>query len=172
MINGQPIETTPETNNVGADDATKTNAINALLAGEEEPKKISSHQVAEKNEISPDPELAFDTDQPPVEPGNNDAGLEVDAAAQQHDEEGEAKPVTLADVAESLDLDSKDLYEIEIPIGQGDDAVSLGQLKDSHKELTKLNATRAAYDEHRTNSENELLVSRRQVAQLIHMGQS
>lgn len=175
--NGQVIEA-----QMSASDAGKVSQINDLLAGTTPDDKVkplaessdetNPQESNDSDSTTPDPELAFDTDQPPqdAEPKQTDAAS-ADQSAQDEDE-GEAKPVTLSDIAETLELDSKDLYEIEIPIGSGDEAVSLGTLKDSHKELLKLNASRASYDEHRTQSENELLVSRRQVAQLIHMGQS
>ena len=166
---------------MSASDAGKVAQIDALLAGDpvDDKKKPAADASAKTPDVEkkgsdseqkPDPELAFDTDQKPQDAEQKQPDdASADQSAQDQDE---AKPVTLSDIAESLDVESKDLYEIEIPIGQGDDAVSLGTLKDSHKELIKLNADRASYDEHRTSSENELLVSRRQVAQLIQMGQS
>ena len=165
-------------NNIGAEDTAKVEQINSLLAGKEpavvKPKKPEAGDDGAEASAKPqeveaiDPELAFDTDQPVSAGTQKDADPEAEAAALEESD----KPVTLKDIAKTLDLESKDLYEIEIPIGAGDEAVSLGSLKDSHKELLKINADRASYDDHRTKSENELLVSKRQVAQLIHLGQS
>jgi hypothetical protein len=171
-------------NNISAQDTAKVSQINSILSGGDDPSVVkevpkqpdepqadetgaeASAKPQEKEVF--DPELAFDTDE--AQDAQQQAGdPESDASAEEEDSN---KPVTLKDIAATLELDSKDLYEIEIPIGAGDEAVSLGSLKDSHKELLKINAERTSYDEHRTTSENELLVSKRQVAQLIHMGQS
>jgi hypothetical protein len=171
QISGQPA---PEY--IPASEKAKAEQINKILSGDtdaivkpaDDASASDSPQVPEKKpEI--DPGLAPESDQAPLVA--DDQQDPDDASANQSDQDEEPKPVTLKDLAESLDVESKDLYDVEIPIGSGDEAVSLGTLKDSHKELTKLNATRESYDDAKLTAENELMVSKRQVAQLIQMGQ-
>lgn len=63
--------------------------------------------------------------QEPDEPEGVEADTEADAA--------DDAAVALKDVAERLNLEAADLYDVEIPLGKGE-AVTLGELKDAFKE--------------------------------------
>ena len=122
-VNGQM-----ETNNVSASDSSKVDQINALIGGGPTPEEVEKKQPSKSessdssdpgqtsdsnDQLQPDPELAFDTDQQPQDAAQDkDDDPESGTLAQDEVE----KPVSLADLAETLEVDSKDLYDVEIPI--------------------------------------------------------
>jgi len=156
----------------------KVQKISALLQGKDPApveKKEETPKVKPQAVDIPDPELAFDTDSEGEIPNSNTEVIQ--SADPESDEqpgevtEAEVKPATLNDLASTLDVETKDLYSVEIPIGS-DESMTLGQLKDSHKELSKLQAQRSEYDDNRERSENELMTSKRQISQLIELSRN
>lgn len=156
---------------------TGTNAVEAVvqLLGEK-PKAETIVKTIEKDEspdnteiVDKDPELEF-------EPGSDDARAEQtdkpdeDADQGEVDQGGDAdQPVTLKELAENLDVDAKELYDVEIPLGGGE-SISLGELKDGHKQAAEVLASKAEFETEKTHKTNELMIARREVEQLVRLG--
>lgn len=81
----------------------------------------------------------------------------------------EPSNITLKDLAGELHVNSKDLYDVEIPMGAGNKAVKLGELKDSFKEYLNLKSGQAEFEQNKTRSENEMMVTRRQLEQVVSL---
>ena len=97
---------------------------------------------------------------------DEDEQTDQQAALEQDEEDS---PVTLKDVAESMELDAKDLYEMEIAVGK-DETITLGALKDLYKESKGIKAGQAAFEEKKLVQDNEVMVARRQIEQLVEVG--
>lgn len=73
-----------------------------------------------------------------------------------HDD-GDA-PVSLADLAEALEIEPKELYDIDIPLGNGE-SVSLGEMKDAYRDVNQAekeyHARRSQVDQREANMFNE-----------------
>ncbi len=141
---------------------------------------------------TPEPESNTDqTDEQVGDPGEETRQHAPDDQSQPHDgeqppaaaetaddlEEGDepelednaAEPVKLKELAETLELDTRELYDLEVQVGP-DQFVTLGQLKDGFKEVRDLEQTRSDFEETRTRQENELMVAKRQIEQLVALG--
>lgn len=104
--------------------------------------------------------------------------LEVDADTQaepdesgassdsQHEDAQNAKPETLDDLAKRLNVDPADLYAIKVPRANGE-PLTLGALKDRFDEWAGLDAERIAWNEERTQRDNELHLARQELEELL-----
>lgn len=98
--------------------------------------------------------------------GDDEKGEQSDQTGALEDEDS---PISLKEVAESMDLDAKDLYEVEIPVGK-DEKITLGELKDLYKESKTIKAGMAAFEEKKLSQDNEIMIARRQIDQLVEVG--
>ncbi len=87
----------------------------------------------------------------------------------QQDDELDDSPVMLKDLADTLDIDAKELYDVSIPIGDNK-TLTLGELKDTAKKYDVLVTNQATFEDNKTRAENELMTTRRQLQQLISIG--
>ena len=149
----------------GNDDAVKK--ISGLLGGEPDSKpdadkketvKADQHAEAGDPQAERDP---FDLDIETKQVDDPHQADSIDEEALEH--------VTLKDLAAELEIEAKDLYEVEIPMG-ADKAISLGELKDAYKKFEHMQRDQDDYQETKSRSENELMVARRQLEQLIQLG--
>lgn len=93
---------------------------------------------------------------------------QVDPETASGDADAEVKPVTLKELAENLEIDAADLYDVEIAIGK-DESVTLGALKDSFKEFKSLKANEEQNAQRRLTEENEHLAAKRQIDNIIEV---
>lgn len=75
---------------------------------------------------------------------------------------------TLHEIAETLEVDTKYLYDVEIPLGN-DRSVALAELKDGFKKFETYRATEAEFVERKAQAENENMIAKRQIEQLIRL---
>lgn len=92
--------------------------------------------------------------------------IETEESDSIDDLEGGADPVTLKDLARQLEIDAKDLYDVEIPIG-GSESATLSELKDSYKAYKAIEAERTQWEDRKIQDENAILRSKRELEQLI-----
>ena len=82
--------------------------------------------------------------------------------------------VTLKELAASMDLDAKDLYDVEITIGKDHDqepiTATLGELKDGFKELEKFRGDAEQFTARKVEQENQVMTAKRQIDQLVELG--
>lgn len=84
--------------------------------------------------------------------------------------EGEAdSPVNIAALAEHLGVDASDVYELEVPLGDDMDPVSLGELKDAFKEYGPVKEARQANQKQRDDYERMVLATRHELNQVMHL---
>ena len=117
----------------------------------------------ESENQSPEPES------PPVEePASqaNESGPEQDSEEPEGEQpedgeshEEESKPVTLKQLAEALEVEPSAIYDVELG-----DGLTIGNLKDRFKDLQGIEALRADAEAFKTDSENELIRKRRELA--------
>jgi hypothetical protein len=74
-------------------------------------------------------------------------------------EEPAGEPVTIAGLAEHLGVEPADVYELDIPIGDGV-TVTLGQLKDEYKQYGPVREATQKIQEDRSNFERSVLATR------------
>lgn len=91
---------------------------------------------------------------------------EIDAQATDEGGSAEDIPVTLSTLAEHLGIESADLYEVEIPVGNGE-SVSLSELKDNFKEYGPANEYSAKIKEREETLEKQLLQTRSELSRLM-----
>lgn len=77
--------------------------------------------------------------------------------------------VTLKELAESMELETKELYDVEIMVGK-DQSATLGELKDGFKELEKFRGDAETFETRKTAQDNEVMVAKRQIDQLVELG--
>ena len=76
-------------------------------------------------------------------------------------------PKTLDAIAEGLGVEVADLYEIEIPLGSDQDAITLGALKDLGKAGSQIDLDRIEFEETKTRYENEQRKAAQNFADLV-----
>jgi hypothetical protein len=106
-----------------------------------------------------------DTDKSDSSTGLDSQGAPLDSS----DADENDKPVTLKELAESMEIETKDLYDVEITVGK-DETATLGELKDGYRELEKLRGDHEQFETRKTTQENEVMVAKRQIEQLIDIG--
>ena len=96
------------------------------------------------------------------------AGLEDDTAGEEEaDTEGNDEPVTLKDLAEQLQLETADLYDVDISLGKGE-AVTLGELKDAYKEYGPVKEAREKVEADRDAYERSLMKTRAEINAIVN----
>ena len=144
----------------------ETAQIASLLEESGAIKKPDNEQIAAKAEPIDKPDL----DESPIKQAGDGKHLESgdanEEAQQAIDVEEAAKPVTLKELAENLEIDAKDLYEVEIALGH-DETATLGTLKDAYKEYKTLKAGVEEFETAKMSYENEKLVATRQIDSII-----
>ncbi len=139
---------------------------------DEESREIPGGEPLENDDQgSSDPEtqdeLALEpTDQadpPQQDPDQADPVGEPEASAGDPDH-----APTLSEIAETLEVDTKYLYDVEIPLGN-DRSVALAELKDGYKKFETYQANESLFVERKAQAENENMVAKRQIEQLIRL---
>lgn len=164
---------------------TNTNPSKAYARGQEVTAAAAlldqAGAIPEKKEPTPDAELEAETQEPAghgvgavtdESQAGGDAEKEVqdqvDPETASGDADAEAKPVTLKELAENLEVDPADLYDVEIAIGK-DETATLGALKDSYKEFKSLKANEEANALKRLSEENEHLIAKKQIDNIVEV---
>ena len=154
------------------------------LIGKAQPEPVKAKKPAVEKPDPParengaDPKDAAGVDVKPAEGPILESG-DTEPAAEDLDDPGTGaddaggpsgnEPVTLKELAESMELETRELYDVEISVGK-DETITLGALKDSFKEFKTLKAGQAKFEERKTSSENEIMVAKRQIEQLVQIG--
>ncbi len=129
--------------------------IAQLLAGQpEDSKPDDPPEVAHDDQVILEDEGSLSA----VEPEQTENAPDVEPEAQETD-----KPKALQDVAEAAGIDVKDLYSIDIPLGDGE-SFTLGEIKDRFKDLQRADALIQQAEVDKTAGENELMQKRREIA--------
>jgi len=101
--------------------------------------------------------------------GNNDAS---DAPETTPETAAKGKPETLKDLAETLGLEDADIYAIKVPFDQGNNEAeprTLGEIKDLVADVDEFEVTRLAWEEKRTERENDLTRSMQELSEIVSM---
>jgi hypothetical protein len=77
-----------------------------------------------------------------------------------------AKPTSLKALAETLEMEDKDLYDIEVPMANGESR-TLGELKDLVAKQDDLDLRELQFEENRHESESALIKAKQEVQALI-----
>lgn len=152
--------------------------ISALIGGETDAKEREPETGGETDDV-----LEAEQDARGDRERHDKGGADGDDQATQTSvdgspEDGEAEadgvsdesiqPPTLADLAEHLGIESKDLYnELEIPMGKDAEPITLGQFKDRVKELNDLDGVRDELHAQREEHTRERMAMRAELNQLM-----
>lgn len=113
-------------------------------------------------------------------PGSEDAGRAgpVDAAEYEStegveaDSEGETgadtEPYSLSELANHLKVEQADLYDLQIPLGDGK-ATTLGEMKDNFKEFGPVKEMRDQVEQQRNDYEKQLLQTRTEINEIMQL---
>ena len=85
---------------------------------------------------------------------------------------GASETVPLADVialAERAGIDAEALYQLSVPLGDGREAVKLGELKDKYQDAARVDQTRTDLEQERSDFQNEMLRSRAELAEVLKL---
>lgn len=80
-----------------------------------------------------------------------------------------AKPKSLNDLAERLGIEASELYEIAVPAGSGQEAMTLGQLKDRYQTWGTLEADRLAFTESQVQHQAQIEQGKQELRELMSM---
>jgi hypothetical protein len=80
---------------------------------------------------------------------------------------GKAKPKTFNELAERLELDVKDLYDVEIPAAKPGEKYTLGQLKDHLAERENFTVSQLKLDEDRARLESDFTRAQQELQTLL-----
>lgn len=86
--------------------------------------------------------------------------------------DAKGKPKTLADLAETLGLEVKDLYEIAVPFDTGNNEAetrTLGEIKDAISDRDSFEVDRLTWEEDRQKAEAKILRSNQELQELVSM---
>lgn len=156
---------------------TKSNTPGAEAAPDPDGSEMSHDQpgveLLDGDQGSSDPEtssneLALDsTDQadPPQQQADQDDPQSEDPEASADSPD---KPPTLSEIAETLEVETKHLYDVEIPLGN-DRSVALAELKDGFKKFETYQRDEAIFLETKAQAQNENMVAKRQIEQLLRL---
>ncbi len=132
-------------------------------AAEQSGKAPASDDASRVDDNQPDQGIpAQDAQEVESVDNESQAAIEADNTDEQDD------TVSLDDLAEMLDVPTKEIYSVNIPIGNGEHA-TLGQFKDAFKRMQKADAEQEQFETHRREQENQILVARRQTEDLVNM---
>lgn len=143
-------QNTPETaaSNAETREPTKSelDQVSALLRGEEPDQGDQGNQDDQDGDSE-----------------NSDASSETDKP--------KGKPKNLEALAETLGLEVKDLYEMEIPFADGDDVThkTLGEVKDEISERSTFEVDRLAWEEQKTDRDNQVVKSMQEIQEIVSM---
>ena len=142
---------------------------------------IVTHPDGSEREPTPEPhpfDAAGGEPEPEPEPEPEGEPEPAPAAAEGEPEpEGDLDPdddatqgeMDLSALAESLEIPLDELYAVEIPLGGDDGSFTLGEVKDQMRELRSVAADRELLTQDQTSSENEKLVARQELQQVVAM---
>ena len=112
-------------------------------------------------------------DAPPhQDPPAGDPLADVDTADLGMDPPGPVEgedPRTLAEAAAKLGLTVEQLYELEVPLRDGADPVTLGAMKDRVQESEDLVGLRSELDDRRSTFENEMMRARQELERVVQL---
>ncbi len=146
---------TPETAASNAETREPTRSeldqVSALLRGEEPGQDDQANARAD------------DQDDQGGDSENSDASSETNKS--------KGKPKNLDGLAETLGVEVADLYKIEIPFADGDNVEhkTLGEIKDAMAERSTFEVDRLAWEEQRTERENQVVKSMQEVSEIVSM---
>ena len=101
------------------------------------------------------------------EPGLSEDGLGVQPAAAEGQAPGDAIALAMQSLAEKAGLTLDELFDTEVPLGGGLEATTLGKLKDQYQDYSQLTETKTAFEDQRTEFENDMIRSRAELQEII-----
>ena len=130
-------------------------------AGDTETDSDSSVDAGstERSGLENEPSASADTDAP------GDSGEVAEGEGQSNGKEG---GLTLESLAEKLDMKVKDLYDLEIPMGDGE-PMKLGMLKDLAAEAGDVKLAREQIELKKLENDNEIMAARAEMGQIVSM---
>lgn len=83
--------------------------------------------------------------------------------------EEEAGRVNLKEIAERLGVSVKDLYDLEIPMKDGEPPITLGEFKDRAAELMTVEAQQTEFFEQRASFNKEQMTARKEISDILRV---
>jgi uncharacterized protein YbgA (DUF1722 family) len=163
------MEAVQEASSDGAVTETRsvTDQIKDILQtpGDNDDNAGQSDSQASGDGVQADDDLGNDGGHGDVDIPEHDGQASVDddtEATTQDDTDGDDTPVDLAFLAEQLDIDKAELYEVQVSLGDGEH-ISLGELKDNYKEYGPVKLAREQNAEQADKYQRDVLTTRSQI---------
>lgn len=144
-------------------DETGTQQVNTDLSAEEQAVNV----LMGKDDEKPDTD-DLETDDEVEAKADEDADLETGDEADEADESDEVEAYKLENLAEKLGVEAEDVYNIEVPIADGETA-TISELKDAYKDVEAINTERETLEHTRVTQQNEQLAARDQITKLVSL---
>ena len=97
----------------------------------------------------------------------SEAGLGMEPGAGEGQAPGDSIALAMNDLAEKAGLTLEELFDIEVPLGGELGATTLGKLKDDFQDYSQLQNTKTAFEDQRTEFENDMIRSRAELQEII-----
>lgn len=126
-----------------------------------DPERSESESEGERAELPEEHAVGDDSGPGELDSPERDAADDVEEVAEADEAEGDdIEPVTISSLASELNLDPREVYDIEVPMGKGNAPMTIGQLKDAFKETGPLVEARAKLDEQKDDYEQSIMRTR------------
>jgi len=139
----------------------------ATLTGATDKPKADPPATGAKEKPKADPPATVTSEKAPADPlagiDTSDLGVEPPKPA-----DGE-KPTTLDQAAKNLGLTIEQLYDLEVPLRDGAEPVTLGTMKDRMQESEDLIGLRSELDDRRSSFENEMMRARQELQRVVEL---
>lgn len=103
------------------------------------------------------------------EPDAEKPGEEESAAAERESDEKPGKPTTLDELAERLNVNVSDLYNLQVPFGGGESPKTLGQIKDLVSDIDAFELERLTFSEQRAKKEADFMRSAQELTEVLQL---
>ncbi len=101
--------------------------------------------------------------------GLSEDGLGMKPTASEGQAPGDSIALAMQSLAEKAGLTLDELFDTEVPLGGELEATTLGKLKDQYQDYSKLQETKIAFEDQRTEFENDMIRSRAELQEIIGM---
>ena len=127
-------------------------------------------ELGDTAELPPEagePDKKGDATKDDDKPGLSEDGLGMQPAAGDGLEPGDSITLAMQSLAEKAGITLDELFATEVPLGGQLEATTLGKLKDDFSDYSQLQETKTAFEDQRTDFENDMIRSRAELQEII-----
>ncbi len=129
-------------------------------------------ELGDTAELPPEagePDKKGDATKDDDKPGLSEDGLGLQPSASEGREPGDSIALAMQSLAEKAGITLEELFATEVPLGGQLEATTLGKLKDDFSDYSQLQETKTAFEDQRTDFENDMIRSRAELQEVISL---